>query len=161
MKNMNRAVLMIAFACLTGGGLRAAEVTVDNVTDLTNQIATIKSGSTIYLAKGRYDVSDCRGNLMGGYDKGLLGIPNGRQVTLAGAPGTVRGDVVIDAPDATMRLLYINKGSLTCTNLTFTGSAGGAIHVGNQDAKIYLYDCVFSNLTADVAAAVSRSSRTT
>lgn len=151
------ACLTLAFGCLAAGAARAAEVTVDNVTDLTNQIATVASGSTIYLAKGRYDVSDCRGNLMGGYDRGLLGIPNGKQLTLAGASGTARGDVVIDAPAATMRLLYINKGSLACTNLTFTGSAGGAIHVGNADAKLYLYGCVFSNLTADAAAAVSRS----
>ena len=141
-------------ASFLGGGGYAA--TVDNVTDLTNQIHTAASGSTIYLAKGRYDISGCRGELMGGSDAGLLAIPNGRALTLAGAPGTARGDVIVTAPDATSRMLYLNKGTLVCSNLTFTGASGGAIRVGNADGKLFLYDCVFSNLTATSGAAVSR-----
>ncbi len=86
----------------------------------------------------------------------LLAIPNGRTLTLAGAPGTARGDVIMTAPGSARRMLFLNKGTLVCSNLTFTGASDGAIRVGNADGKLFLYDCVFSNLTATSGAAVSR-----
>ena len=135
---------------------------VSDVTALTNALRTSKSPKLIRLAKGVYDVSECRSEICSGqsggnWSSGRLSFPSGAVVTLAGAPGTRRGDVVITAPTGSGRcLLYVNKGSLTMTNVTFTGATAGGIRINNPDATLSLTDCVFSNLTAATAPAVFR-----
>ena len=67
MANGRRIIAGTAIGCIV---LRIAAatpvtVTVGDVTALTNKIATVASGSTILLEKGVYDISDCRGYLMG------------------------------------------------------------------------------------------------
>jgi len=160
MAERRKIIALAAFGCIV---LRIAAatpvtVTVGDVTALTNKIATVASGSTILLEKGVYDISECRGYLMSTtFSNGCISVRDQLSLTLAGAPGTTRGDVVITAPTADRRMLYVNKGSLACTNITFAGASHGAIHLaGNGLAALRLGNCVFSNLTSSSSAAVSR-----
>lgn len=155
-----KKVLLFCMVTLAGILLpAAAAVNTNNVSDvvgLTNALA--QTGErVILLAKGVYDVSDCMGELCGGFDKGRLSFATGKIVTLEGAPGTRRGDVVIMAPSNTDRyLIYAKKGTLTLKNLTLTRSSAGGIRFDNGDSHMRATDCVFSNLTAGTAAVVSR-----
>lgn len=150
--------LILGFSAAVGLLLpTSAAVITNEVSDVTGLTNGLARADVIVLAKGVYDVSDCMGELCGGYSSGRLSIPNGTTRTLIGAPGTKRGDVVITAPSsASRRLIYVNKGKLILTNLTLTCSVGGGIGFGNNDSRLTVTDCVFSNLTAGSAAVVSR-----
>ena len=159
MKTKSSLVLLAVVGIVLSSTAAVTTNDVSDVTALTNALRTSKSPKLIRLAKGVYDVSECTSEICSGQDwsAGRLSFPNGSVVTLAGAPGTRRGDVVITSPTGPGRcLLYFNKGSLTMTNVTFTGSTAGGIRINNTDATISLADCVFSNLTATAAPAVSR-----
>lgn len=159
MANGRRIIAGTAIGCIV---LRIAAatpvtVTVGDVTALTNKIATVASGSTILLEKGVYDISDCRGYLMGPASNCCISIRQNQKLTLAGVPGTVRGDVIITAPRADRRMIDFNKGTLACTNITFAVASEGAINChGDGTEKLYFGNCVFSNLTADTGAAIKR-----
>ena len=159
MANGRRIIAGTAIGCIV---LRIAAatpvtVTVGDVTALTNKIATVASGSTILLEKGVYDISDCRGYLMGPASNCCISIRQNQKLTLAGVPGTVRGDVIITAPRADRRMIDFNKGTLACTNITFAVASEGAINChGDGTEKLYFGNCVFSNLTANTGAAVKR-----
>ena len=159
MANGRRIIAGTAIGCIV---LRIAAatpvtVTVGDVTALTNKIATVASGSTILLEKGVYDISDCRGYLMGPASNCCISIRQNQKLTLAGVPGTVRGDVIITAPRADRRMIDFNKGTLACTNITFAVASEGAINChGDGTEKLYFGNCVFSNLTADAGAAIKR-----
>ena len=155
-----KKVLLFCMVTLAGILLPAAAAVnttpVRDVAGLTNALAQA-GARVILLAKGVYDVSDCMGELCGGYANGRLSFATGKIVTLEGAPGTKRGDVVIMAPSNTDRyLIYAKKGTLTLKNLTLTRSSAGGIRFDNGDSHLRATDCVFSNLTAGVAAVVSR-----
>ena len=159
MAERRKIIALAAFGCIV---LRIAAatpvtVTVGDVTALTNKIATVASGSTILLEKGVYDISDCRGYLMGPASNCCISIRQNQKLTLAGVPGTVRGDVIITAPRADRRMIDFNKGTLACTNITFAVASEGAINChGDGTEKLYFGNCVFSNLTADTGAAIKR-----
>lgn len=130
---------------------------VSDVLGLTNALKAATSPKVIRLAKGVYDISGCKSeDIVTSYTSGRLTFVSGYVVTLAGAEGTKRGDVILDSKGAGRRMLYLNKGTLTLTNLTWTGSSGGVLQVGNGDAKVYFYDCVFSNNTASSAVVMGR-----
>ena len=130
---------------------------VSDVLGLTNALKAATSPKVIRLAKGVYDISGCKSeDIVSTYTSGRLTFGSGYVVTLAGAEGTKRGDVILDSKGAGRRMLYMNKGTLTLTNLTWTGSSGGVLQVGNSSAKVYFYDCVFSNNTAASAAVMGR-----
>lgn len=130
---------------------------VSDVLGLTNALKEATSPKVIRLAKGVYDISGCKSeDIVSNYTSGRLTFASGYVVTLAGAEGTKRGDVILDSKGAGRRMLYMNKGTLTLTNLTWTGSSGGVLQVGNSGAKVYFYDCVFSNNTASSAAVMGR-----
>lgn len=157
MNTVKSGTLLALLALSHTSAFAATTFTVNDVTSLTNALASTKTPRVIYLEKGVYDVSDCQGELCGGYDTGRLSFPNAHDVTLAGVAGARRGDVVITAPSsADRRLIGLNKGTLTLTNLTLTCSAGGGIRFGNDSSLLAAADCVFSNLTADAGAVVWR-----
>lgn len=158
---MNRLCKMVfVILSLSSFGFVFGAVTEFHVTDvngLTNALAALESPRVIYLAKGHYDVSGCTSEqIVPTYTKGLLTFRNGNTVTLSGEHGTKRGEVILDAKGTGRRMIYMNKGFLTITNLTFVGSKGGVLSIGNLDGKVTFRDSVFSNHSANAGAVMSR-----
>ena len=113
--------LLFALFCLEAIVVQAATTYYDvsDVLGLTNALKEAKSPKVIRLAKGVYDISGCKSeDIVSTYTSGRLTFVSGYVVTLAGAEGTKRGDVILDSKDAGRRMLYMNKGTLTLTNLT-------------------------------------------
>ena len=151
--------LLFVPLCLAAVAVQAATTYYDvsDVLGLTNSLKEATSPKVIRLAKGVYDISGCKSeDIVSTYTSGRLTFSSGAVVTLAGAEGTKRGDVILDSKGAGRRMLYMNKGTLTLTNLTWTGSTGGVLQVGSGDGKVYFYDCVFSNNTASSAVVMGR-----
>ena len=111
-------------------------------------VAAVGDGGTVYLAAGTY--GPLTQNITGG----------SKEVTIAGAPGTTREEVIFSG-GGTARVLETKNVTLHLVGLTLdngyvSGNNGGAWKVNNADAAtlVTASNCVFSACKANGGAAV-------
>ena len=127
-------------------------VPANDVSAFTNAFKRAVNGDRIVLEKGVYKFSGITSS--DPTTSRLYHDRNGVSITIAGG-GKAAGDVLIDIAGTSAeraRLLRVNKGDVSFTNLTVTGAYGvkkangGALWI-NGGCKVW--DCVFTNNYAE------------